>query len=194
MSYHDGYKGQASDQWLSSVIWAAGQAPITGDYRDIYIITPYGKYLYNPDTHSLSNRTSGRSGESAFILDYDRELDFDAGVSYMFALLESVSLWDGTRSQLASCPKQESLYFGIRNVEELTDELAVKSSDRSLPDPKIYGNNSLEEVIANLKYTDNFNGKDITLEDLSQILWAGHGAPRIRPTTSAGINSTFLVR
>ncbi len=175
VSYHDGYKGQASDEMLSNVIWAAGQAPITGDHRDIYVTTPYGKYLYDPDTHSLSNRTSGNSGDSAFILDYDRELDFDAGVSYMFALLESVSLWDGTKSQLASCPKQESLYFGIRNVEELTDELVVKSSDGSLPDPKTEGDNSLEDVIANLKYSDNFTSEDISLEDLSQILWAGYG-------------------
>ncbi|MBW6519362.1 MAG: nitroreductase family protein [ANME-2 cluster archaeon] len=175
VSYHDGYKGQASEKWLSNVIWAAGQAPITGDHRDIYITTPYGKYLYEPDTHALSNRTSGRSGDSAFILDYDRELDFDAGVSSMFALLESVSLWDGTGSQLASCPKQESLYFGIRDVEALTEEVVVTSSDGSLPDPETNGDDSLEDVIANLKYTDNFTGEDISLEDLSQLLWAGYG-------------------
>jgi len=93
----------------------------------------------------------------------------------MFALLESVSLWDGTGSQLASCPKQESLYFGIRDVEALTEEVAVTSSDGSLPDPETNGDNSLEDVIANLKYTDNFFREDISLEDLSQLLWAGYG-------------------
>jgi hypothetical protein len=68
-----------------------------------------GRYLYDPAAHSLSNRTSGSSGKAAFILDCERERDFDAGVSYMFALLESVSMWNGTGSHLASCPKQESL-------------------------------------------------------------------------------------
>jgi hypothetical protein len=162
VSYHDGYKGRASDHWLSNVLWAAGSAPITGDYRDIYVTTPSGRYLYDPDTRSFSNRTSGSSGKAAFILNYDRELDFDAGTSYMFALLESVSLWNGIRSQLASCPMQESLYFGVRDVAGLTDELAVRSSDGSLPEPKTCGNNSLEDVIANLKYTDNFTGRPVT--------------------------------
>ena len=40
VSYHDGYKGRALDRWLSNVLWAAGSAPITGDYRDIYVTTP----------------------------------------------------------------------------------------------------------------------------------------------------------
>ena len=70
---------------------------------------------------------------------------------------------------------QESLYFGVRDVAGLTDELAVTSSDGSLLDPRTCGNNSVEDVIANLKYTDNFTGKDISPEDLSQILWAGYG-------------------
>jgi len=107
-----------------------------------------GRYLYDPAAHSLSNRTSDSSGKAAFVLNYERERDFDAGVSYMLVLLGSVSMWNGTGSQLASCPKQESLYFG---------------------------NNSFGEVIANLKYTSNFTGMDISIHDLSQLLWAGYG-------------------
>ncbi len=175
VSYHEGYKGRASDQWLSNTLWAAGRAPFTGDHRNIYVTFPSGKYLYDPAAHSFSNRSSGSSGKAAFILDCDRERDFDVGVSYMFALLESVSMWNGTGSQLASCPKQESLYFGIMDVQGVTDELAVKSSDGSLPDPRTNGNNSLADVIANLKYTNNFTKKDISLQDLSQILWASYG-------------------
>jgi hypothetical protein len=123
VSYHKGYKGRASDQWMSNVLWAAGRAPTTGDHRNIFITLPDGKYQYDPVTHLLSNKTTGSSGKVAFILDYDRERDFDAGVSYMFALLESVSMWNGTGSQLANCPKQESLYFGIMDVQGVTDEL-----------------------------------------------------------------------
>ena len=157
------------------MLWAAGRAPVTGDHRNIFVTLPDGKYQYDPVTHSFSNRTSGSSGKAAFILDYDRERDFDAGVSYMFALLGSVSMWNGTGSQLVSCPKQESLYFGIMDVNGVTDELAVRSSDGSLPDPITNGNNSFGEVIANLKYTSNFTGMDISIQDLSQLLWAGYG-------------------
>jgi len=127
VSYHEGYKGRTSDEWLSNVLWATGRAPVTGDHRNIFVTLPDGKYQYDPVTHSFSNRTSGSSGKAAFILDYDRERDFDAGVSYMFALLGSVSMWNGTGSQLASCPKQEFLYFGIMDVNGVTDELAVRS-------------------------------------------------------------------
>jgi hypothetical protein len=85
----------------------------------------------------------------------------------MFALVGSVSMWNGTGSQLVSCPKQESLYFGIMDVDVLTDELAVRSSDGSLPDPKTRGNNSVADVIANLKYTNNFTKKDIVTGPLT---------------------------
>jgi len=127
ISYHEGYKGKAPDEWLSNVLRAAGRAPVTGDHRNIYVTMPSGRYLYDPAAHSLSNRTSGSSSKAAFILDYERDLDFDAGVSYMFALVGSVSMWNGTGSQLASCPKQEYLYFGIMDVHGVTDELAVRS-------------------------------------------------------------------
>ena len=104
----------------------------------------------------------------------------------MFATLASVSLWNGAGSQLASCPIQENLYFGIRDVRGLTDELAVTSSDGSLPDPETCGSNSLEDVIADLKYTNNFTRQDISHEDLSQIIWAGYGCtPHITSTGAA---------
>ncbi len=175
ISYHEGYKGHVSDQWLSNVLWAANLAPITGNYRDIYVTSSNGKYKYESVSHSLSNRTSGNSGEAGFILNYDRELNFDVGVSYMFAMLASVSMWEGTDVQLASCPKQESLYFGIMDVKGITDELAIRSSDKSLPDPRTNGNNSLRDVIKNLRYTNKFAKKNLSLYDISQLLWAGYG-------------------
>jgi hypothetical protein len=175
VSYHEGYRGKAPDQWLSNVLWAAGRAPVAGDQRNIYITMPQGRYHNDPENNSLSNRSSGNSNEAAFVLDYDGQPGFDAGVSYMFTILESVSMWNGTKSQLVSCPIQEKLYFGIIDVEGLTDELAVRSSDGSLPDPKTRGNNSVHDVIRDLKYTSEFKKEDISLEDLSRILWAGYG-------------------
>jgi hypothetical protein len=158
---------------------------LTGSYRDIYATLLRGRYLYDPAAHSHTNRKSGRSGDAAFVLSFDRDLGLDAGAAYMFATLASVSLWNGTGSQLASCLIQENLYFGIWDVRGLTDELAVTSSGGSLPDSETCGSNSLEDVMADLKYTGNFTMQDISHEDLSQIIRAGWGAPRIRPTTGA---------
>lgn len=62
-------------------------------------------------------------------MDINSEMDFDAGAAYMFAMLVSVSLWNGTEVELASCPVQENLYFGVREVRGLTSELAVISYD-----------------------------------------------------------------
>jgi hypothetical protein len=47
--------GTASNQQIANVLWAAGKAPVTGTYRNIYVATPTGEYSYAPDTHSLSN-------------------------------------------------------------------------------------------------------------------------------------------
>jgi hypothetical protein len=101
VSYHEEWRGKAPDEWPAQVLWAAGRAPVTGSYRDIYVTLPHGSYLYDPAAHSLTNRKSGRSGDAAFLLSFDRDLDFDAGAAYMFATLASVSLWNGT--QIPAC-------------------------------------------------------------------------------------------
>jgi len=44
-----------------------------------------------------------------------------------------------------------------------------------LPDPATVGDNSLEEVLAHLKYVDGFEQANLTPAPLSQILWAGYG-------------------
>jgi hypothetical protein len=40
----------------------------------------------------------------------------DAGAAYTFAATAPVALWNGTVSQLVSCPIQKNLYFGILDV------------------------------------------------------------------------------
>ena len=46
--------GTATDQQISNIVWAAGKAPFTGSYRNIYVLTPAGTYLYDPVGHSLN--------------------------------------------------------------------------------------------------------------------------------------------
>ena len=147
--------GTATDQQISNIVWAAGKAPFTGTYRNIYVVTPTGTYLYDPNGHSLSWYSSEVVSGAAFAIRYDRELDFDAGVSFMPALLASVSLWQSTESPVASCPKglgypTTRLFFGVQAVKGLTSTLVAHSSIPQgqpgwLPDPCTTGGNSLED-------------------------------------------------
>lgn len=175
VSRHTGLVGTATDQQISNVLWAAGRAPVTGSYRTIYLKTHNARYIYHPEDHSLEYY-SADTVSNAFRINYDRERDFDAGVSDMFALLASVSLWTGTTSQLANCPQTTDLNFGITSVPGLTNTLVAVSSDGSLLPPATDGPNDLEQVLANVRLRDTFRTDlDLTPQRLSQILWAGYG-------------------
>lgn len=175
VSRHYGLGGTATDQQISNVLWAAGKAPVTGSYRTIYLKTPNATYIYHPEDHSLEYYSS-ETVSNAFRINYGRERDFDAGVSYVLALWASVSLWTGTSSQLASCPQMSDLNFGINTVPGLTSQLVAISSDGSLPNPVTDGQNNLEEVLASLHLRSTLRTDlDLTPQRLSQILWAGYG-------------------
>jgi hypothetical protein len=172
--------GTANDQQLSNVLWAAGKAPVTGAFRNIYVATPNGTYSYDPAGNSLRPYNEKVADRGAFVMSYDRELAFDAGVSYMPAILASVSLWDGGSPSVSSCPMRSDLYFGVKPVRGLTSELVVHCSlpetdEGWLPDPKTTGDDSIETVLANLNYTPNFDQINLTREQVSQLLWAGYG-------------------
>ena len=190
-------RGTAGTQQLSNVLWAAGRAPFTGTHRDIYVATPTATCSYDPNGHSLSWHSSDVTDDGAFAIIYESELDFDTGVSFMPALLASVSLWNSTESPVASCPKgigypKARLIFGVQSVTGLTTELVVHSSVPEgelgwLPAPCTVGDNSLEEVLANLKHVSSFAQANLTLQQISQILWAGYGCTDHRPSGKAGL-------
>jgi len=178
-------RGTASLQQVSNVLWAAGRASVAGAYRNIYAVTPSGTYLYDPNGHSLSWYSSEVVSEAAFAIRYEAELAFDAGVMFMPAILASVSLSNSTEPAMACCPKglgfpKTRLFFGVQAGKGLTPALAVHSSVPEgqpdwLPDPCSTGGNSLEEVLGHLNYIGSFAQTDLTLRQISQVLWAGYG-------------------
>jgi nitroreductase len=184
-SQHTLSKTAASAQQMSNILWAAGRTPVTGTYRRIYVATPTATYLYDPGVHALSRHSNEATSDGAFAIIYDTQLEFDAGVMFMPAMLASVSLGRSTEAPLASCPKglgypKTRLIFGVQAVQGPTTELAVHCSVPEgqpgwLPDPVADGNNSLEEVLGNLKYVSHFAQTNLTLPQISQILWAGYG-------------------
>jgi len=187
-SRHSGLTGAATDQQIANVLWAAGRAPITGAFRTIYLKTRNGTYIYRPETHSLEYYSSG-TVTNAFRINYDRERDFDAGVSYVLALWASVSLWNGTASQLASCPQQADLNFGINTVSGLTTQLVAVSSDGSLPNPTTNGPNRLEEVLTQVGLRERLRtSPELSAQQLSQLLWAAYGCtPHMTANGRAGL-------
>jgi hypothetical protein len=191
-SYHNP-AGTASDQQLSNVLWAAGKMPITGTFRNIYVATPDGTYLYDPAKNSISLFSKGVTDRGAFVMSYERELAFDAGVSYMPAILASVSQWSIGGPSVSNCPMRSKLYFGVQDVRGLTPELVAHCSlpetdEGWLPDPETTGDDTIEEVLAHLNYVDNFNQTNLTGQQISQILWAGYGCtPHMSSNGRAGL-------
>jgi hypothetical protein len=121
-----------------------------------------------------------RVNERAFVINSDSNLAFDTGVAYQLAILSSVSLGKSSLSAVANCPVLSTLHFGVQEVRELTSELVAHSSVPQsdpgwLPDPSTNGQNKLEEVLANLKYTSKLSLENLTLQQISQLLWAGYG-------------------
>jgi hypothetical protein len=189
--------GTANAQQISNILWAAGKVPFTGNYRDIYLALPTATYLYDPNGHSLSWYSNNVRDDGAFAIIYESQLDFDTGVSFMPALLASVSLWNSTESPVASCPKgigypKARLIFGVQSVTGLTTELVVHSSVPEgepgwLPDPCTAGDNGLEEVLTDLNYVSDFTQTNLTPRQISQILWAGYGCSEHTASGKAGL-------
>jgi hypothetical protein len=167
--------GTASAQQIANVLWAAGKAPVTGSHRTIHAKTPDGSYIYHPEEHALEFY-SREIVPHALRINYDRERDFDAGVSYMCALSAAAALWTGSQSQLASCPQVADLNFGIADVPGLTSQLVAVSSDDSLPAPATEGSGNLEDVLGALRLDAVLQADvELTPPEVSQLLWAGYG-------------------
>ncbi len=193
-SQHTLSRTAAGAQQISNILWAAGRAPVVGTFRTIHVATPTGTYLYHPASHSLSWHSNEAVTDGAFAIIYDAQLEFDAGVMFMPALLACVSLGRSTEAPLACCPKgvgypKTRLFFGVQAGKGLTTELAARCSVAEgqpgwLPDPNMTADNSLEEVLGNLKYISRFTQTSLTLPQISQVLWAGYGCTA--HTTSNG--------
>jgi nitroreductase len=185
-SHHGSLGGRATDQQLANVLWAAGRAPVTGSRRTIYVATPEGKYVYHPEDHTLTPHADEPVG-NAFRITYDRERDFDAGVSYTFGLLAAVAQWSGTSGQLASCPVGSDLNFGIGTVTGLSTEAVAASSDSSLPTPVTDGATSLHRLIGAARLArDLAGGPSLTTGELGQLLWAAYGCTPHRASNGRG--------
>ena len=195
LTYHGGWSSAGTDQMLGDVLHATAQAPVTGATRTIYAATAQNVYVYDPIGHALSIQRAGdwrSDATAAFEVGVAADVTIDAGAALHLAQLESIGLWTGTASQLASCPRASAVTyannnwnlpqpvdlvtsFGIRSVPGFTTTLLAVSSDGSLPDPYTDGGIYLDTALESLAYDTTFAATDLTLDQLSQLLWAAYG-------------------
>ena len=182
--------GALSVQQLSNILWAAGKAPLLGTTRKITVAAQAGvtglenggTYSYDPITHSLARVSSTLSNQSTLKVSWEIGQDglaFDAGLIYMPSILAAVSSWGGS-PVVSAWPKQLDILFGSDSSLKLNPECVARSSVPQgqtgwLPDPSTTGTDKIGDVLANLKYTSSFGQSNLTLQQVSQLLWAGYG-------------------
>ncbi len=196
LSYHDGYSGTLTDQILSNVLWATAKAPVVGSSRIIYVALPDNVYQYDPDVHEISvHETGNHLSESnlAFEVGIASDLIEDSGTAGHYGHLAAISFWSSTSDQPSCCPKESGMFnanstwnpassvhnvncYGyMGTVSGITDDLVAISSNQSLPDPSTNGAVLLENALANLNYGDQFLSTELTLDQISQLVWASYG-------------------
>jgi len=195
LSYHAGWSGTASDQWLSNVLHACRKVPITGGPIYIHVATPDNVYTYDPSGHALILHLAGdHRGDlnSAFQIGFAGNSVFDTCVAQHLAQVASTAIWNGTSSQLGSCPRssdvdtanskwsplatvQAAITFGLRTVAGFKTTLKAVSTDGSLPNPSTDGSVYFDNAVASFKYGGIFESTPLTLQQISQLLWSGYG-------------------
>jgi hypothetical protein len=195
ISYHAGWSGTASDQWLSNILHACRKVPTTGGPIVIHIATPENVYTYDPLTHALNLHLAGdHRGDtsSAFQIGFAGDSIFDTCTAQHLAQVASTAIWNGTTKQLGSCPRtsdvtyansnwnplatvQTAITFGLRTVAGFKTTLKAVSTDGSLPNPSTDGAVYFDNAVKMFRYGDKFELNDLSLAQISQLLWAGYG-------------------
>lgn len=195
-SYHGGYSGTLSDQILANVLWAASKAPVIGTNRIIYAALPDNVYRYDPAAHDIILHHPGNhmsEANCAFEVGVAGDLAEDAGAALHYAHLASVAFWTTTSNQPSGCPKESATTNANSNwnpastvqivnchgrmstVSGITNQLVAISSDGSLPNPSTDGPLVLENGLSDLHYDSEFASNDVSLDQLSQLVWASYG-------------------
>ncbi|MGQ9708149.1 MAG: FlgD immunoglobulin-like domain containing protein [bacterium] len=206
-SVHSGFEGALPEQVLSNVLWAMSRVPYSGDYREIYVATAENVYRYDPDLRTLTVHLAGdhryNSG-SAFEVGVATKRHEDAGMSIQAGLLAAIAFWNDT-GQVVCCPMKWAADYANRNwrpghqimmvnvfgnapARGLDTTLAAISSDSSLPPPVINGTDTFELTLMDLRQDSIFATSGLSLETVSQLLWAGYGVtPHLSATGRQGL-------
>ncbi len=77
---------------------------------------------------------------------------------------------------LGSCKTMDNLKGYLSNRFSSPEDInKIEGEEIMLPEPQIESNNSLEKAIKNRRSVRNFKEKELTMKQISQILWAAQG-------------------
>jgi len=206
-SSHSGFTSDLSDTVLSNILWAMSRLPVFGAWREFYVATPENVYVYDPASHVMTVHLAGNhrySTNSAFEIGISTETDEEAGLAIQAGLLAGVAFWSESGCTNAGCPMAFAAnhansnwspnhtinmvdVFGRRTGTGLADSCVALSSDSTLPTPATTGADTFEVLVADLKMDSLFRSEMPTLEELSQVLWAGYGTTPHRPISRQGL-------
>jgi hypothetical protein len=196
---HYSFGNLLTDTVLSNVLWAMSRVPSLGSsYREIYVADSSNVYLYDTANHVLNVHLSGDHryifyADPAFEVGVAVERDEEAGLMLQAGLLAGDAFWSvGSGSNVTSCPTDAGRQyadtawdpnhalnliemFGRISVSGLTDSCVAHSSDSTLPDPVIDGEDTFELLVSGLGQDSTFAPDSLPLSTVSQLLWAGYG-------------------
>ncbi len=194
-SVHSGFTDSLPRQVMYNVLWAMNRVPSFGSYRQLYLATRTGVYRYEPTENAISLHKLGDlrySPGSAFEVGICCERHEEAGMLTQAALLAGTAFNDSGGPGVASCPMKwaadnanecwDPVYpvrmvvvFGQAELKAPAASLNLISSDTSLPQPQITGDDSFEIVLMGLSQDSALAPLPLSSRVVSQLLWAGYG-------------------
>uniref|UniRef100_A0A7C4CCI9 FlgD/Vpr Ig-like domain-containing protein n=1 Tax=candidate division WOR-3 bacterium TaxID=2052148 RepID=A0A7C4CCI9_UNCW3 len=194
-SVHSGFNGELPAQVMANVLWAMEQMPRLGSYRELYVATAANVYRYNRSANRLDVHLAGDhrySSGSAFEVGIAVPRHEECGMMVQAGLLAALAFSSDTGAQVVSCPMKWAAdyananwspthtilmvaVFGRAQAEGLDTMLVARSSDSTLPDPLVVGTDTFELVLEALEQDSAFAAYPLSLETVSQLLWAAYG-------------------
>lgn len=207
-SVHSGFDGSLPAQVIANVLWAMEQVPQLGSYRQLYVATAANLYRYDRSANRLDVHLAGDyrySSGSAFEVGIAVPRHEECGMMVQAGLLAGTAFSSDTGGQVVSCPMKWAADYANANwnperpilmvnvygraaAAGLDTLLVARSSDSTLPDPHVLGTDTFELVLEALEQDSTFASYPLSLETVSQLLWAAYGvSPHQTYNNRAGV-------
>ncbi|HDQ98748.1 MAG TPA: hypothetical protein ENN51_00470 [candidate division WOR-3 bacterium] len=200
-SVPSGFRPDLPGQVMANVVWAMNRAPMLGTEREFYVATEANLYRYDPAAGTLVLHRPGdlryNSG-SAFEVGIVAGLDEDAGSAVQAGLLAVTAFREehgasgcpmrwatdhANETWQTDSPVRMALVFGRAETRALDTTFAARRTGAAPPEtdeiglvePLTAGRDSFEMVLMGLRQDTLFEAWALSLETVSQLLWAAAG-------------------
>ncbi len=208
-SVHSGMDDTLPRQVLANVLWAMGRVPrLDTAPRSFYVATRDNVHAYDRAHNTLVVHKSGDwrySPGSAFEVGIAAARHEEVGMCVQAGLLAGGAFNDTGGPGVVSCPmkwaadhananwdpEQDIMLvnvYGLAQTAGPDTSLVALSSDSTLPCPHTAGSDTFEIVLMDLGQDSVFSSLPLSLETVSQLLWAAYGpAPHVAFNGSRGL-------